>query len=159
MSLFGPSEKQLKLQEEARARAKQAELDYGPLPEEGGIEEGDLSDYVAPFKGIGKALLKGGMKGAFTLGAKEAADQGKKKGVKALFSKMPQKTEKKDTRPSPPQTSKWDEEKKAFIDTPPPPKKQSMDDYYKNVRKIQQKPEATEKLVYDKFGNPTKVKN
>ena len=109
MSLFGPSEEQLKLQEEARKRAAQYEKDYGPAPEEAGLEEGDLSDYVLPFKGIGKALTEGGMKAAVKMAAKESGEVAKRKGVGMLKDKMPEKPKPTPTSMKKENTLRYDE--------------------------------------------------
>jgi len=140
MPFFGiETEEDKKIKERAGQAIKKWEADTGRTyqPEQG-AEEGDISDYVMPFKGIGKALAKGGMKAAVMAAAEK---EGKKLGVSALKDKMPSSS-----------TQKKNNDYLGKIEEAP-----TLD--YGKINKIVKKPEAPEKLVYDKMGNPTKVKN
>lgn len=72
------------------AAAKHAEETGQPLEEEQGAEEGDMSDYVMPFKGLGKSILKAvaeksaqaATKAVGTAAVKQGANEVRKEAVK-----------------------------------------------------------------------------
>lgn len=73
----GPDAEEVKRR--ADAAAMKSQQDLGGLPkEEEGLEEGDLTDYVMPFTGLGKNILKTIVEKGLKEGAKMAAKGGVK---------------------------------------------------------------------------------
>lgn len=76
-----PDEDEIKKRADASA-AKYAAETGQPLKEEEGLEEGDISDYVMPFKGLGKNILKAVAEKSVQAGAKAIGKAAVKEGVK-----------------------------------------------------------------------------
>lgn len=62
-------------------QAKHASPPQEAMPEEEGAEEGDISNYVLPFTGIGRKLLTGIIEGGIGMAVKSTAKEGAKKGA------------------------------------------------------------------------------
>lgn len=88
------------IKKQAQANIAKYEQETGQkIEQEQGLEEGDISDYVMPFKGLGKSLLKAvaekslqaGAKAVGKTAAKEAADEAKQGVLKYTKGQMQQK--------------------------------------------------------------------
>jgi hypothetical protein len=89
MSIFGPSDKEKQIA--ARARKFREEQGYGDMPQEEGIQEGDLiGDYIMPVVGLRSAIMKQGInkaagKGAaISIGKEGTEEAGKAAGKKSV---------------------------------------------------------------------------
>jgi len=70
-------------EDEVKRRADEfaAKQGAGQLAEEEGLEEGDISDYIMPIKGLGRNLLKAVAEKSVSAGAKEAGKAAVKEGA------------------------------------------------------------------------------
>lgn len=90
MPLFGLSEDEQK----RKARADQAAADYQKQtgqpaqPEEASAEEGDISDYVLPFEGLGRNIVEKGIMAGVKAESENLGKQGASQIGKSLLGKL-----------------------------------------------------------------------